>query len=81
MLRLSRADNLIALLERPLTLTRPDRNERRVLLTQQQLPAMLVSLCRVILPLSSTSLKAGQPHPASNFVLELKSSWRQTMQT
>lgn len=69
----------------------PDLNGRRtrneewpaimLILVFCYLPAMLVSLCRVIFPLSSTSLKAGQPQPASNLVLELKRSWRQTTQT
>lgn len=69
----------------------PDLNGRRtrneewpaimLILVFCYLPAMLVSLCRVIFPLSSTSLKAGQPQPASNLVLELKRSWRQTTHT
>lgn len=44
-------------------------------------PAILVSLCKVIFPWSSTSLNAGQPHPESYFVLELNSSCLHTMHT
>lgn len=42
-------------------------------------PEMLVSLCNVTFPCSSTSLNAGQPQPESYLVSELKRSSRQTM--
>lgn len=59
--------------------TRPHRHAK-LIHYMYSLPAKLPSACSVTLPLSSTSLNAGQPQPESYFVSELNSSWLHTTQ-